>query len=430
MEEKQLARDLIDFIDKSPCSYYSVKNTVDLLEDKGFKEYKLKDSLSLKEGDKGYFVVNGSGILAFNIGSKAIEDHGFSIVGSHTDSPGFRIKANPIMKKAGLIKLNTEVYGGPIFSTWLDRVLSLAGRVSIKSSKSLEPETKLINIDKDLLIIPNLAIHMNREVNKDFSYNPQNHLLPIMALASNEKVDENYLIKLLASELAINEDQILDYDLYLYDRQKGSLLGANEEFISVGRQDNLSMLYSSLRAFVEGNPKGVNILLATDNEEVGSRSIQGADSPMLGDLLERISLGLGKTREEYLRALAQSFLISSDMAHALHPNFEEVADPTNRPILGAGPVIKYAANKSYTSDAFSAAVFKNLCDLANVKCQDFHNRSDKAGGSTIGPISETHLSIKAVDIGGPMFAMHSIRELGAVSDLLDFYKVVKVFYSL
>lgn len=430
MEKKKLAKDLIDFIDKSPCSYYSVKNTEDLLKDHGFKKYCLKEKLSLKSGDKGYFVINDSGILAFDIGSENIEENGFSLVGSHTDSPGFRIKANPVMKNAGLIKLNTEVYGGPIFSTWLDRVLSLAGRVSLKSNKALEPELRLVNIDRDLLTIPNLAIHMNREVNKGFEYNQQKHLLPIMALDSNEKVDNDYLTKLLADELGVKAADILSYDLYLYDRQGGALVGPNEEFISVGRQDNLSMLYSSLRAFVEGSPKGVNILLATDNEEVGSRSIQGADSPMLGDLLERIALGLGKSREDYYRALAHSFLISSDMAHALHPNFEEVADPTNRPILGQGPVIKYAANKSYTSDALSAGIFKSLCAQAGVNCQDFHNRSDKAGGSTIGPISETHLSIKAVDIGGPMFAMHSIRELGAVSDLMDFYKVFKEFYSL
>lgn len=428
MERLEIAKELVNFIDKSPCSYFSVKNTVNKLEEAGFREYKLSEELSFKLGDKGYFVVNDSALLAFNIASENVEETGFKIIGSHSDSPGFRIKSNPIMKNANVLKLNTEVYGGPIISTWLDRVLSIAGRVCLKGEDPYKPEVRLLNIDKDLLVIPNLAIHMNREINKGFEYNTQKHTLPLLALDTSKELDENRLLKIIANELGVKEEYILEYDLYLYDRQKGAIVGEKQEFISVGRQDNLSMLFTSLKAIIDTEAKGINILLCNDNEEVGSRSIQGADSQMLPDILERIVIGLGKGREDYLRALNKSFLISSDMAHALHPNFEDVADPTNRPKLAGGPVIKYAANKSYTSDAYSASVFKGLCRLANVNVQEFHNRSDKAGGSTIGPITETHLSIKGVDIGGPMLAMHSIREFSAVSDVLDFYKVFVEFY--
>lgn len=429
MESLKIAKDLIEFIDKSPSSYFVVDNIKKDLDKEGFREYDLSKELKLKKGDKGYFIVNGSGILAFTIGSEDIENNGFKIIGSHTDSPTFRIKSNPVMKGGNISKLNTEVYGGPIISSWLDRVLSFSGRVTIKSKNSIRPEVKLVNIDKDLLTIPNLSIHMNREVNKGFSYNTQTQTLPIISLDSTKEVDKELITKLIAKELEVSVGDILDFDLYLYDRQKGSLLGEKGEFISIGKLDNLAMAYTSLRALVDEIGQGVNIFLATDNEEVGSMTIQGADSEMLNSILERISLGLNKNREEFLRSLESTFLISADMAHGLHPNFEEVADPTNKPLLGKGPVIKYAANKSYTSDAYSASIFKNLCNKANVEVQEFYNRSDKSGGSTIGPITSSHIGIRAVDIGGPILAMHSIRELGAVSDILDFYKVFSEFYK-
>lgn len=427
--EQNLVKGLIDFIDDSPCSYFAVKNIKDELENKGFKKYDLSEKLDLSVGDKGYFVTNDSGIIAFNIFSNDVENKGFKIAGSHTDSPGFRIKSNPVMKNGNNVKLNTEVYGGPILSTWFDRVLSIAGRVALKSEDVFNPEIRLINVDRDLLLIPNLAIHMNREINKGFEYNAQKHTLPLISLDSTSEVDKELIEKLISEEFDISLDDILDYDLYLYDREKGKTFGLKDEFISVGRQDNLSMAYTSLRAFLDSKGQGINIFLCNDNEEVGSRTIQGADSSMLSDALERITLGLGKSREEFLRSLEKTFLISGDMAHAVHPNFEDAADPTNRPKLGGGPVIKYAANKSYTSDAYSASVFKNLCHEAGVEVQEFHNRSDKSGGSTIGPITSTHLQIRAVDIGGAMLGMHSIRELGAVSDVEDFYKVFSELYK-
>lgn len=334
------------------------------------------------------------------------------------------------MKNENIIKLNTEVYGGPIIYTWFDRPLSLAGRVSTKSENPLKPQVQLLNIDRDLLIIPSLAIHMNRETNKGFEFNPQIHTLPIMMVDNNEKMDSDALLKVIAEELNINPSDIIDYDLYLYDRQKGSKLGVNNEFISVGRQDNLTMAFTSLKALVDTKPKsGINIAIITDNEEVGSRTIQGADSPFIVNTLERISLALGFNREKFLEMQEKSFMLSADLAHAVHPNFTEKADPTNRPKMGEGIVIKYAANKSYTSDGYSAAVVKSLCENKKIKYQEFFNRSDKSGGSTIGPITSSHLNVRACDVGSPILSMHSIRELGSVEDVANAYDLFSAMYE-
>ncbi|MGO1581537.1 MAG: M18 family aminopeptidase [Peptoniphilaceae bacterium] len=429
MNSLEFANKMIDFIDKSPCSYFAIENMANILLKEGFEEIDLKKDFKLKAGSKAFIKNNDSALIAFTIGSEDIEEKGFKIIGSHSDSPGFRIKSNPMMKSSGTLKLNTEVYGGPILSTWFDRPLSIAGRVVVKGKDLFEPEVKLLNIDRDLLIIPNLAIHMNREVNKGFELNPQVHTLPIIGLDTNKELDKEILNKLIAEELKISVDDLLDYDLYLYDRAKGSILGINNDLISVGRLDNLAMAYTSIKALIDTEASGVNIMVCTDNEEVGSRSIQGADSPMIDNTLERISLALGKSREDYLRAIESSYMVSSDMAHAIHPNFEDKADPTNKPVLGGGPVIKYAANKAYTSDAYSASIFKELCKQADVACQTFHNRSDIKGGSTIGPITASQLNIRSVDIGGPMLSMHSIKELCQVEDSYAMYKVFKELYK-
>lgn len=423
MEEKLIANELIKFIDKSPCAYFVTSNIKNYLEENDYKELHLSQAWDLKIGK--YFIINNdSSIIAFNIADE--DENGFKIIASHTDSPGFRIKTSPIIKRENNVVLNTEVYGGPIISTWLDRVLSVAGRVVLKT-ETLSPEVKLLNIEEDLLTIPNAAIHMNREVNKGFEYNPQKHTLPLLLL-TDEKLTEDLFIKIIAEKLNVKEEDILDYDMYLYNREKSSLVGLNQEFISAGRLDNLAMVYTSLKAFTNST-KGINVFIATDNEEVGSRTRQGADSPMIEQTLERICIGLKKSREEYLRAIENSYIISADMAHAVHPNFVEFADPTNKPLLSKGPVIKYAANKAYTSDGLSAAVFKSLCERAQIPYQSFYNRSDKMAGSTIGPLTASHLNIRSVDIGNPMLSMHSVRELASVDDTFYAYKVFKEFYS-
>ncbi|MDO5041431.1 MAG: M18 family aminopeptidase [Peptoniphilus sp.] len=426
MRDKNISEGLLSFIDDSPCSYFAVNQMKRMLEAEGFKEYKLSDKFNLKVGDRGYFTVNDSSILAFDIGDADIEEKGFRIIASHCDSPGFRIKSDPVIKKDGVVYLNTEVYGGPIYSTWLDRVLSFAGRAVLKSDDLLEPVSVLVNIDRDLLTIPNLAIHMNKEVNKGFVYDAQKHLLPFIAL--DDEVGDDFIEELIAQELGVDKEDILDFDLYLYDRERAKRIGAKGEFISAGRQDNLAMAYSSLMAMMDSKAKSLNVFLCTDNEEVGSKSIQGADSPMARDCLKKISMALGKGEDEFIRSMENSYIISGDMAHAVHPEYADRADLTNRPILGKGPVIKYAASKSYTTDAYSAAIFMQLCNKAGVEYQKFYNRSGSAGGGTIGPLNTKYLKIKSVDIGNPLIAMHSIRELGAVKDLESVYKVFAELY--
>lgn len=429
MEKLSLARDMIDYIDKSPCSYFAVENIKEYLLENGFKELKVNDTWKLQEKGSYFTINNDSAIIAFTIGDNNIEDYGFKIIGSHSDSPSFRIKGNPEINKLNTVTLNTEVYGGAILYSWFDRPLSVAGRVVLKSDDALNPSVRLLNIDKDLMIIPSLAIHMNRDVNKGFEFNPQKHTLPLLTL-TDEEISEDFFLEVLADELKVDKEEILEYDMYLYDREKGKIIGLKDEFISVGRLDNLAMAYTSTVALVKNQPtKGVNVMVCTDNEEVGSRSRQGADSPMISDVLERISIGLNKNREEFLRAVEKSYIISADMAHAAHPNFEEMADPTNKPKLGKGPAIKYAANKAYTSDAISGGIFKQLCENANVPCQTFYNRSDKVGGSTIGPITASQLNIRSVDIGNPMLSMHSIRELASVDDNLYLYRVFEELYK-
>lgn len=432
MNTKKFAKDLLDYIYKSPNSFYAVDTSKKLLEENGFKEIKLTEKWNLEVNGKYYITKNSSAIIAFVINSKDIENEGFKIIGSHSDSPSFRIKPNFDMTvEKSYLKINTECYGGPILSTWLDRPLSVAGRVVIKGKSILNPIEKLVNIKRPICIIPNLAIHLNRGINEGYKYNKQKDMLPLIGLINDTLENNNLLVKEIAKELNIKEDEILDFDLFLYEYEKGCLMGINEEFISTGRLDNLSMAHASLHALMSSSSKkGINLISVFDNEEVGSSTKQGADSNMLLNILERICLSLGKDREEFFTSMYSSFIISADLAHGVHPNITEKHDPTNRPVLGKGPVIKVNANQSYTSDAYSSSIYKSICKEANVEYQEFVNRSDERGGSTIGPISSTHIDIPSVDIGTPILAMHSIRELGSVDDHYSIYKTFKTFFEI
>ena len=361
---------------------------------------------------------NDSAIIAFEIGCGEIEEDGFRLIGAHTDSPGFRIKPSAEMTvENNYVKLNTEVYGGPILSTWFDRPLSIAGRVTLKSDNVFKPETRLVDINKPVLIIPNLAIHMNRSVNEGYEFNKQKDVLPLLALCNEKLEKDNYLMNLLAETLNVEKENILDFDLFLYDVSEGSLVGLNEELISVGRLDDLWMVFAGLKALTESNKiKATKVLVALDNEEIGSLTSQGANSSILENILERIVLGLNKDREGFRRALSNSVMISADLAHAIHPNYTEKCDPTNKPLLGGGPVIKIAASGSYSTDSYAAGVFKGVCEKAGVPCQVFVNRSDMRGGTTIGPITAAKLNIPVIDMGAPLLSMHSIRELASVKD--------------
>ncbi|MPQ43378.1 M18 family aminopeptidase [Clostridium tarantellae] len=430
--EKVIAQGLIDFLYNSPTAFQAVENIEEILELKGFKELKENEKWHLEPKGKYFVTKNNSAIVAFQIGSGDLSEYGFKIIGAHTDSPGFRIKPNSdITVENTYIKLNTEVYGGPILNTWFDRPLALAGRVTLLSDNPLKPINKFINIKKPILIIPNLAIHMNREINEGVKIDRQKDTLPLLALVKETLEKNNYLLNLLAQELGCERTNILDFELCPYEFEKGCLMGLNNEFISAGRLDNLAMVHAGIKALIDTEANlATNIMMCFDNEEVGSSTKQGGDSNFLSIVLERINIALGKNREDFFRALAESFMISADLAHAVHPNKGEMHDPTVRPVLNGGPVIKIAASQSYTSDSDSSAVYEAICRRAGVNVQKFVNRSDLRGGSTIGPISSTHLPIRSVDIGTPILAMHSIRELGTVKDHCDCIKSFEEFYKL
>ncbi|MFP4660943.1 MAG: M18 family aminopeptidase [Halanaerobiales bacterium] len=432
MGKNEKIQELLDFIYQSPTSFHAVVESASILKDNGFQELDISESWLLELNSKYYITINNSALIAFKTGSGSISENGFRIIGSHVDSPGFRIKPDPEMVESGrYLKLNTEVYGGPILNTWLDRPLSLAGRLSCKSDNPLKPVTELVNINNAILTIPNLAIHLNSDVNKGVELNKQKDILPLLAMIEEDFKKDNFLLKLLAENTGINPEKILDFDLYLYEYEKGKVIGLNNEFISSSRLDDLSMVRASLESLIQaGENKSTRVAVLFDNEEIGSRTKQGADSPILANALERIAYKLGYTSEDYYRALANSFIISADMAHAVHPNFPEKHDPTNKNYLNNGPVIKISANQKYTSDSDSIVVIKELCRGGDIPFQSFVNRSDQKGGSTIGPVTSSQLPIRSVDIGNPLLAMHSIRELAGTEDYLNIIKLFDRFYNV
>lgn len=428
---KTYARDLIEFIDESPSAYHVINNSVDLLLENKFEELNINEKWELKEGGKYFVKKSDSTILSFTIGKKLDLLNGFRIFGSHTDSPGFRIKPNPEMITNGVVRLNTEVYGGPILNTWFDRPLSIAGRLIIKSKKTFRPEVKIISIEDKILTIPNLAIHQNREVNNGVKIDRQNDTLPIISLINESFEKENYLLKFIASKSEINYEDILDFDLYLYATEKGDLVGINNELISAPKLDNLVSVYAGLIGMIENEniDNKINVFVGFDNEEIGSATKQGADSNYLINILERIIYGLGYTRNDFLTMLSSSFMLSADGAHAAHPAHMVKTDPTNCGKMNEGVSIKMSANQRYTSDAYSIGVIKQVIDNTDIKIQYFVNQSNEIGGSTIGPISSTHLDVEAIDLGIPMLAMHSVRELCGIKDVYYLKELAKEFFA-
>ena len=425
-----LTKQLLDFIDASPTMFHTVASCIDRLEKEHFSFLNPSTSWSLQAGGKYYTTINDSCVIAFCINSTDVESEGFKIIGTHGDAPGFRIKPNPQMQTENYIKLNTEGYGGGLLNTWFDRPLSVAGRVALKSEDLLHPVTKLVNIDKPILVIPSLAIHMNREANNGVKLNKQKDTLPVLTY-TNEPASTNLMLDLLAQTLNVSTEDILDADLYLYPYEKSMCVGLNDDFISAPRLDDLSMVYSGLEAILHNtSKKGISMFVCYDNEEIGSHTKQGADSPFLIRTMERILLALGKTREALFMALENSFIVSGDVAHLSHPNYMEKSDPTNAVLPGNGPAIKVNANFSYTTDSDSFAVFAGICKANNIPFQVFVNRSDERGGSTIGPIAASHLGIRSVDIGTPMLAMHSARELMATNDFIYTVKAMTAFFSI
>ena len=419
----QHVEELFQFIENSPSCFHAIETIRKKLNAEGFIELVEGRSWQIEKGKKYYVTRNLSSIIAFKIPENDLKN--FQIVASHSDSPTFKIKENAeIEVNNKYVKLNTEKYGGMICSTWFDRPLSIAGRILVKEGNLVK--THLVNIDKDLVIIPNLAIHMYRAVNDGYKYNAQIDMLPLYG----DNTSKGSLMKTVAQSVGVEEDSILGTDLFLYNRMRGTKIGANSEYISSPRLDDLECAYASLSAFLsETNSNSASVYCVFDNEEVGSGTKQGADSTLLYDVLRRINMCLGNSEEDYYKLIASSFMVSADNAHALHPNYSDKSDPTNKVYINDGIVIKYNANQKYTTDAVSASIFKSICDSVNVPYQTFTNRSDILGGSTLGNISNAHVSLNTIDIGLAQLAMHSTYETAGAKDVTYLIEALKAFYN-
>ncbi|MBQ8053836.1 MAG: M18 family aminopeptidase [Lachnospiraceae bacterium] len=424
MNINHVNEELFSFLDHSPNAFYAVRNMCGILEQAGMT--RLNEGAPWKlEAGKGYYVTrNDSAVIAFRI--PRADYTGFQMMASHCDSPVFKIKANAeIAADKQYVKLNVEKYGGMLCAPWLDRPLSVAGRVIVRTQEGIE--TRLVNVDRDLMIIPNLAIHMNRQVNDGYKFNAQVDMLPLFC----EKGEETDAFRgLIASEAGVSAEDIIDADLFLYNRMPAVTLGLNNEFIASGRLDDLQCAFASLKGFIAATPKdSVAVHCVFDNEEVGSGTKQGAAGTFLSDTLHRINRAMGRTEDEYLMSIASSFLVSADNAHAVHPNHTEKTDPTNRPYLNKGIVIKYSANQKYTTDAVSGAIMREICRKAGVPFQTFVNRSDMLGGSTLGNISQSQVALNTVDIGLAQLAMHSPYETAGAKDTAYLIEAAKVLFS-
>lgn len=423
---------LLSFLDASPVNFLAAKNIADELERAGYRRFDPTRPIGpIKAGDKLFVTKNDSSVYAFRIGKKPLADAGFHMICAHCDSPTFRIKPNAEMLcEGGIVRLNTEVYGGPIMSTWFDRPLTIAGRVIVKGKNAMLPVTLLLHVKRPLLQISNLAIHFNRQVNDGVKLSRQKDMLPILGIIKNRLECGNLLMNVICDELKVEQDDILDFDLYLADATPACTFGVHDEFLSSGRLDDLSMCFAGLEALLAAKQADATQVLAIfDNEETGSQTKQGAGSPFLAMMLRRIALAQSGTEEAFYQAVERAFMVSADNAHAWHPNYSEIYDPTNHPVLGGGPVIKFNAAQKYASDAVSAAVFAEICHEAGVPCQRFVNHSDVAGGSTLGNILASSIPLRGVDMGNPILAMHSCRETGSVADHLYCVKAFTQFYN-
>ena len=415
--------ELFSFIEKSPSAFHAVETMRQELENAGYHQLLESESWVLHRGGKYYVIRNGSSIIAFRIPAKGFV--GYQIVASHSDSPSFKIKENPEIEAEGhYVKLNVEKYGGMLMAPWFDRPLSVAGRVIVREENHLA--VKLVNVDRDLVMIPNLAIHMNRDANEGMKYNAQKDMLPLYG----SETAKGTFMETIAKAAGVKAGNIVGHDLFLYNRMKGSIWGAGQEFLSIGRLDDLQCAFASLQGFLQAEEgDSVPVHCVFDNEEVGSSTKQGAASTFLYDTLTRINEALGRTKSQYQQALASSFMLSADNAHGVHPNYSEKACPTNRPYLNGGVVMKFSANQKYTTDGVAAALFREICKRADVPVQVYLNRSDVPGGSTLGNISGTQVALNTVDIGLAQLAMHSPYETGGVKDIEYLIRVMRQFYG-
>ncbi|GFI39832.1 M18 family aminopeptidase [Muribaculaceae bacterium Isolate-113 (HZI)] len=429
---------LLNWLDESTCNFMAVAAMERELLAAGFSEIRQENRWDIKRGGKYYLKKNDSAIFAFIVGEGDISKEGFRIVSAHSDSPCFKIKPNAeIYGDGGVVSLNVEKYGGGILYTWFDRPLSISGRVMVKGKDALHPHTLLVDLKRPVATIPHLAIHFNRSVNEGNALSVQKDMKPVLGYYSQEEIEtfkrEGGVVKsIVAAHLGISARDIIKYELCLYPAEKAALTGISGEYFQSARIDDLSMAFAGLEALLRAPEKSdaTRVLAVFDNEETGSGTKQGAASPVLRDAMDRIVRIIeGDDPQNTYMAVANSFMISADDAHAWHPNYNEKYDPTNHPVIGGGPVIKINANCKYMTDAQGAAVFSELCDRAGVRCQYFVNHADVAGGSTLGNISSSQFDIRGVDMGNAIWAMHSARETAGVTDHIDTVKVFNLFYQ-
>ena len=422
---REITQQLLDFLQKSPSPYHAVANMAKELEGHGYRRLYEEEGWELLPGGRYYVTRGGSALIAFVLPGRP-KPESFQIMASHSDSPTFKLKEAPeLLVDDRFVKLNVEKYGGMLMAPWFDRPLSIAGRLLVRQGEEIQG--RLADAGRDLVMIPNLAIHMNRNANDGQSYNPQVDLLPLFG----GREAKGKLMTIMAESAGVSPEDVVASDLFLYNRMPGTIWGANEEFVSCGRLDDLQCAFASLKGLLaaEANLRRAMVHCVFDNEEVGSLTRQGAASTFLKDVLTRIAEDLSMSREEYLRALAGSFMVSADNAHSVHPNHGEKADQVNRPYLNEGIVVKFSANQRYTTDGASAAVFRELCRQAEVPCQTFFNRSDMVGGSTLGNLSNGQVALHTVDIGLPQLAMHSPYETAGVEDTASLVKAAAAFYG-
>ncbi len=434
MSAKQHVQNLLDFIDLSPSPWHVISTIEALLAEQTPSWQRLDETAkwTVQPGGRYYVVRDDSSIVLFIQGQKPLAETGFNIIGAHTDSPGLRIKPNAASSEDGVLRLGVEVYGGPILATFTDRDLSLAGRIAYKNDQD-RIVCKLIKFDQPLLRLPNLAIHMNRTVNEDgLKLQKQTELPLILSASAEQQLPQEYFSALLQQQAGIAATRILSWDLAVYDTQKGAFWGPDSEFYAHSRLDNLASCHAALQALLDPAallPDNTLVCAFFDHEEIGSESNKGADGSFLPDVLQRIALASATDSEDYARALAKSFMISADMAHAYQPNFPNAYDPGHKVIVNKGPVIKVNANHRYSSESLSAAMFAGWCEQAGAPYQTYSHRCDLPCGSTIGPITSAKLGIRSIDVGSPLWAMHSIRESAGVLDHDYMISVMKRFFS-
>lgn len=417
-----ISRDLIHFIAKSPSTFHAVRGIKAALLYAGFTEIREEDTWQIEKGGKYVVTRNGSALMAFTVPQEGAE--AFHITASHCDSPTFKIKENPEIADGPYVKLNVEGYGGMIMSTWLDRPLSVAGRLLVTENGHLAE--KLVAIDGTMLVIPSVAIHMDRSVNQHKEWKVQKDMLPLYGMTGAKTP----FMDVIAAAAKVKAEDILAHDLILYSRVPGTIWGEEREFISSPKLDDLQCAFACFRGFTQGQKeKYISVYALFDNEEVGSATSQGAGSTFLANTLERLARSLGYSYDETMAMIARSFMISADNAHSVHPNHPEYADPVNRPVINGGIVIKYSAAQKYATNAFSAAYFKKLCKDHDIPTQTFTNHSDNPGGSTLGNISNTVIAMPTVDIGLPQLAMHSSYETAGVKDTAYLVDAVAKFYE-